>query len=176
MPTKPTGRPRGRPPGAKNGPKTLEEFVFKAVREPIKPPPGPVRRKHVPEPWASMNEAERKEYSAKIRAARKGPNNQIPGKPRALTNAQWAEVQTTARLDAKRIIQKMAEAGQLPEDKAAAEALEKAVVTLRASSAPKDVAALARLVLDFTKAKPAQKSEVTIRTHEDFLDELAGDD
>ena len=82
----------------------------------------------------------------------------------------------TARLDAKRIIKKMKDAGQLPDDPRAAEALEKAVVTLRASSAPKDVAALGRLILDFTKPKPAQKIDHTVRTAEDILDEMAEDD
>jgi len=174
MPTKPTGRPRGRPPGAKNGPKTLEEFVFRAVEEPVEPPPR-ARKNYVPGPWGKMSPEERTAYSRKIAAARKLPTKQTPGKPRHLTNTQWAEVTATARLDAKRIIQKVKDAGQMPDDEKAAEALEKTVVTLRASQSPKDVAALARLVLDFTKAKPAQKSEITVRTHEDFLDELADD-
>lgn len=174
MPTKPTGRPRGRPPGAKNGPKTLEEFVFRALEEPIKPPARSTNYGKIGA-WANKSPEERSAYSAKLIAARKGRTQQIPGKPRRLTNAQWAEVTATARLDAKRIIQKVKDAGQMPDDEKAAEALEKTVVTLRASQSPKDVAALARLVLDFTKAKPAQKSEVTIRTHEDFLDELADD-
>lgn len=174
MPTKPTGRPRGRPPGAKNGPKTLEEFVFKALKQPLEPPSRSTNHGQIGA-WAHKTPEERSAYSARLRAARTMPTRQTPGKPRALTNTQWAEVSATARLDAKRIIKKLKDAGTFPEDEKAAEALEKAVVTLRASQSPKDVAALARLILDFTKAKPAQKSEVTIRTHEDFLDEIAGD-
>lgn len=126
-------------------------------------------------PWANMTPEERKAYSQKLVAARKGnhPNTAVPGKPRDLTNAQWAAVREVASRDAKRIIQKMKDAGQFPDDPRAAEALEKAVVTLRASESPKDIAALGRLILDFTKAKPAAKIDHTIRTHEDFLDELA---
>jgi hypothetical protein len=127
-----------------------------------------------------MTPDERKAYSAKLVAARKGnralTNTNIPGKPRDLTNAQWAEVKKQAARDAKRIIAKMKDAGQLPDDPRAQEALTKAVETLRASENPKDVAALGRLILDFTKAKPAQRIEATVRTAEDILDEMAADD
>jgi len=178
MPTKPTGRPRGRPPGVKNKPKTIEEFVQVELTA---PPPKPPRAKKAAArgPWAHMTPEERKAYSQKLNAApRKGPppNTQTPGKPRDLTNAQWAEVQEIARLDAKRIMQKMKDAGQVPDDPRAAEALEKTVETLRTAESAKDKIAAARLILDFTKAKPAQKTEVTVRTAEDILDEMAEDD
>ncbi|MET3712626.1 hypothetical protein ABIC65_003344 [Sphingomonas trueperi] len=124
-----------------------------------------------------MTPEQRKAYSAKPVAARKGnhPNTNIPGKPRGLTCAQWATVQAEAKRDAKRIIAKMKDAGQLPDDPRAVEALEKAVTTLRASQSTKDVAALGRLILDFTKAKPAQKVDHIVRTAEDILDEMAAE-
>jgi len=173
MPTKPTGRPRGRPPGVKNKPKSIEDFVLSTIAEPPKAPP---KLKRWPAgPMLNMSPEERTAYSLKMAAARSRPTNQTPGKPRDFTNAQWAEVQATARLDAKRIMKKMKDSGQLPDDPRAVEALEKAVTTLKASTAPKDVAALARLVLDFTKAKPAQKVDHTVRTAEDILDEMAED-
>lgn len=175
MPTKPTGRPRGRPPGVKNKPKTIEAFVFAALDDPIVPPERPKMRGGTG-PWAKMTPEERSAYSRKIAACRKRPTNQTPGKPPDLTNAQWVAVQEIAATDAKRIIKKMRDAGQLPDDPRAVEALEETVKTLRAAESAKDKIAAARLILDFTKAKPAQKTEVTVRTHEDFLDELAGDD
>lgn len=176
MPTKPTGRPRGRPKGVKNKPKTIEQFVVEQISSPIARPPVPPKMA-ARGPWANMTPEERKAYSQKLIAARRGnrPNTNTPGKPRGLTDAQWAVVRSEAARDAKRIIAKMKDAGQLPDDPRAVEALEKAVTTLRASDNPKDVAALGRLVLDFTKAKPAQKIDHTVRTHEDFLDELAAD-
>ncbi|MBB3693006.1 hypothetical protein [Sphingomonas sp. BK580] len=123
-----------------------------------------------------MTPEERSEYSRRLNAANHArTTRQIPGKPARLTIPQWEEVLAVARLDTKRIMQKMKDAGQLPDDPRAVEALEKAVVTLRASESPKDVAALGRLILDFTKAKPAAKIDHTIRSHEDFLDELAGE-
>ncbi len=179
MPSKPTGRPRGRPPGVKNKPKTIEQFVVEQHSSPIAPPPVPPKMA-ARGPWANMTPDERKAYSAKLVAARQGRralnNTNIPGKPRDLTNAQWAAVKEEAARDAKRIIAKMKDAGQLPDDPRAEEALTKAVATLRAAESPKDIAALGRLILDFTKAKPAQKIEATVRTAEDILDEMAADD
>ncbi len=177
MPTKPTGRPRGRPPGVKNKPKSIEQFVLETITQPPQPPPR--QPKAAPRgPWANMSPEERKAYSQKLIAARKGNRTYKtpPGKPRDLTLAQWAEVQATARLDAKRIIQKMKDAGQFPDDPRAAEALETTVKTLRTATSPKDVAALARLILDFTKPKPATKIDHTVRSAEDILDEMAADD
>lgn len=152
--------------------------MVEQISSPIAPPPR-VQKGAARGPWANKTPEERKAYSQKLIAARKGnhPNTNVPGKPRDLTKAQWAAVMVEARADAKRIMQKMKDAGQLPDDPRAVEALEKAVTTLRASESPKDVAALGRLILDFTKAKPAQKIEATVRTAEDILDEMAdGDD
>jgi hypothetical protein len=175
--TKPTGRPRGRPKGVKNKPKSIEEFVLLQVSEPIQPPPV-APKKAARGPWAHMTPEERKAYSRKLIEARKGnrPKSTIPGKPRDLTAAQWAAVQEQAARDAKRIIAKMKDAGQLPDDPRAVEALEKAVKTLRQSENAKDVAALGRLILDFTKSKPTTKAELTVKTAEDLLDEMAEDD
>lgn len=176
MPTKPTGRPRGRPPGVKNKPKTVEEFIHAELTS---PPPRPARRpkRAASGPWAGKSPEERTALSRKLNAANSGrrTNSQIPGKPSDLTIAQWAEVQEIARQDAKRIMQRMKDAGQVPDDPRAAEALQKTVETLRTAESAKDKIAAARLILDFTKAKPAQKSEVTVRSAEDILDEMAGD-
>ncbi|QOT72833.1 hypothetical protein H5V43_06895 [Sphingobium fuliginis] len=116
----------------KNKPKSIEEFVFQTITAPPPPPPRPVKMA-ARGPWANMTPEERKAYSQKLIAARKGnhPNKPIPGKPAKLTNAQWAEVQEAARLDTKRIMKKIKEAGQLPDDPMAVEALEKTVKTLR---------------------------------------------
>jgi hypothetical protein len=88
------------------------------------------------------------------------------------TNEQIAALKAQALADANRIFKKMKDAGLVPEDQHAAEALHTAVLTMRACESPKDKIAAARLILDFTKAKPASKTELTVRSHEDFLDEL----
>lgn len=172
MPTKPTGRPRGRPPGAKNRPKTIEAFVFQALESPIQPPSRSTNYGQIGV-WGKLDATGRAEHSARIRAARKRQTNQTPGKPRRLTNKQWAVVQKAAANDAKSIIRMMRDAGQLPDDPHAVEALERTLQVLRSAESAKDKSAAARLILDFTKAKPSHKSEVVVRSHEDFLDGLA---
>ena len=177
MPTKPTGRPRGRPKGALNKPKTVEQFVVDSMTS--RPPDPPRKPKMAARgPWANKTPEERKAYSQKLIAARKGKqvNAQTPGKPARLTNAQWAEVQAQAEADAKRIIKKMKDAGQLPDDELAVEALTKVAQTLREATTPRDIASLGRLMLDFTKTKPVQKHDHTVRTMEDELDEMGRDD
>lgn len=125
-----------------------------------------------------MNEEERKAYSRKLVAARKGNNKSnhvIPGRPRHLSNEQYFELKERVRPEINRIKKKMKEAGQLPEDKRAEQVLDKALETFLLSTTAKDVSSLGRLILDFTKAKPAQKTELTVKTAEDWLDELSDD-
>jgi hypothetical protein len=180
MPTKRTGNPRGRPKGVKNKPKDIEAFVLyytldKPPRPPT-PPKGPARG-----PWVGMTEEERKAYSQKLIAARtpgkpRKLNPELKGKPRAMTGPEYIAAKKTAIKEVNRIIKKMDKEGTLPEDGMASEALKKAAGALTLATTAKDIATLGRLVLDFTKAKPASKQEITVRSHEDFLDELAQDD
>lgn len=172
MPTKPTGRPRGRPPGAKNIPK-IEDFVAQSLMAPVPVPK--LKPKGRPRgPWAHMTPEQRSEHAKRLSAARKThAGGRLVGVPRALTKEQHEarlEEQTTI---VKRIMKKMADNGQLPDDPRAVEALEESMVILRTQEDAKTKLAAARLVLDFTKAKPTSKQEVTIKTAEDYLDELA---
>ena len=65
----------------------------------------------------------------------------------------------------------------LDEDDAARKALEFAVEVVEADAdGTKDKLAAARLILDFTKKKPAADSNVTINTAEEFLAALADKD
>lgn len=62
------------------------------------------------------------------------------------------------------------------EDEYSKEALKTAVEVMRVDGATRERLQAARLVLDFTKSKPANKSEVTIGKAEDFLASLLADD
>lgn len=87
-------------------------------------------------------------------------------------------IRALAAEQAKELMNKMAEKGMLDENAHANTSLEFAAgVVLAGDVYPiGERLKAARLVLDFTKAKPAQKQEVTIKKAEDFLEELAGDD
>ena len=85
-------------------------------------------------------------------------------KPEAM--AKWAE----ARSSAKETVQTMVEKQIISDDEKANEALETAITVMRGPSThQKEKLSAARLVLDFTRAKPAQKSEVSITKAEDWL-------
>lgn len=172
MPTKPTGRPRGRPKGATNIP-SIETFVQDSLSTP--PPVPPRKPKAKPRgPWAHMAPEERSEHSKRLAALKKGPSGgRRAGVPQKLTVDQFEALVAEQTPIVKRIMKKMADTGQLPDDPRAVAALEKAVLLVRTSQNEKNQIAAARLVLDFTKAKPTAKVEHTIKTAEDYLDELA---
>jgi hypothetical protein len=124
-----------------------------------------------------MTAEERTEYFRKLSSLRKRCGAKgIAAKPRGLTVAQYEARLAEQKPIIQRIIKKMADQGQLPDDPRAVEALEKTMVILRTQEDAKSKLAAARLILDFTKAKPTTKIEHTVKTAEDYLDELAEDD
>lgn len=185
MPTKRTGNPRGRPPGVKNKPKNIEDFIFlhTASRPPI---PAPVEKLKA-RGWAANKTPEERSAFAKMLADRRvalrpergyntKPRKEYMGRPNELSGEQYVKLKAQVAPEIKRILKKMAADGTLPEDDAGNQVLTKALKTFLEVTSPKDIVSLGRLVLDFTKAKPAQKIDVTTRTHEDFLDELAAEE
>lgn len=98
------------------------------------------------------------------------------GRPNNLTNSQFRKMVAQQTAIVERIIKKMADEGLTPDDPMAVESLKEAMVVLRTQDNPKVKLAAARLVLDFTKAKPTSKVEHTFRTAEDILDEMAEDE
>jgi hypothetical protein len=119
-----------------------------------------------------MSPEERSAYSAKIRA-NKSQNRK--GIPRGMSTREFEAAKAAQQPIIARIMKKMADTGQLPDDPMAVEALKEAMTVLRSPITPKEKIAAARLVLDFTKAKPTTKIEHTVRSAEDILDEMAED-
>lgn len=179
MPTKPTGRPRGRPKGSRNIPK-LDAFVVESLATDIPIPAIPKTPKKATGPWAKMTTEERSAYARKI-AAKRDPSTfhlggRKPGVPSNMSAAQWEALQASQKPIVERIIKKMKDTGQLPDDERAVEALTETVTVLRTAQSPRDKLSAARLLLDFLKAKPTTKIETTVRSAEDILDEMAADD
>lgn len=174
MPTKPTGRPRGRPKGSKNIPK-VEDFVAEALVGKVQVPAA--KPKMAPRgPWAGLTPEQRSEYARQLAAKRKAPcGGRRTGVPRTLTVKQYEARKAEQTIIVERIMKKMADNDQLPDDPRAVEALKESMVILRTQEDAKLKLAAARLVLDFTKAKPTSKQEITVKTAEDYLDEIAND-
>jgi hypothetical protein len=84
------------------------------------------------------------------------------------SQAKWFWRQ--ARFEATLTMKKLDKAGVLNDaDDQAREALHAALSIMRMEIAQKDRLAAARLVLDFTKAKPAQRTELTVNKAEEWL-------
>jgi hypothetical protein len=173
MPTKPTGRPRGRPKGSKNIPK-LANFVAESLAGQVPIPP--VKKGAPRGPWANMTPEERSEYSRKLMAQKTGPSG--GGKRGGSTKMTFRqhEARKAEQIPiVKRIMKKMADRGELPDDPRAVEALTETLIVLRTQEDAKIKLGAARLLLDFTQAKPSTKVEHTVKTAEEYLDELADD-
>lgn len=85
-----------------------------------------------------------------------------------------------AQAEAEVIVEYLIGTGQVSEEinknAYAREALEAAVEVMRLDAlAPKDKLMAARAVLEWTMPKPASSSEVTVKTAESFLDQIADD-
>jgi hypothetical protein len=79
------------------------------------------------------------------------------------------------RMYAKEVTKIMVEQGHLPEDPKVEKAFEVAMEILASQINAATRLSAARLVLDFTKAKPTAKSEVTVKSAEDWIQEVTSD-
>lgn len=92
------------------------------------------------------------------------------GVPDGMRKSQAKVFWKQARFEAALTMNKLEEAGVInPADTMANEALKEALTIMRMPIAQKDRLSAARLVLDFTKAKPAQKTELTVNKAEEWL-------
>jgi hypothetical protein len=84
---------------------------------------------------------------------------------------------TQAKAQAKRDLARMEEKGYvLPKDDYAKEAIESVLTVMRLKDiSPKDRLAAASKLLEYTLAKPAAETNVTLKKAEDFLADLAKD-
>jgi hypothetical protein len=165
-------RPRGRPKGSKNKPKTLHDFLAAslAISE-LGPPPKRKRlklsakvRKKRAENLGTLSK--RREYGR--------THNGLATVPKGWRLKDYAPHAIKAQNEAKRMIAIMEKQGLLDEmDEMGKTALKTAFSLMQEPGSKEFKLKALRTVLEYTKAKPAAKSDVTIRTAEDFLDELA---
>lgn len=108
------------------------------------------------------------------------PNGRGPGRPRGSIDGyskyELNKQRKQAKAEAKEIVKYMEEKKgfEVPKAEFAREAIEAAVETMRMEAiSPKDKLTAARLVLDFTLAKPSSSTEITVKTAESFLEDIA---
>jgi len=103
------------------------------------------------------------------------------GRPKGATDGfsayQRKRMIAKARAEAKVIVNRMEEKGiAIPKDEYAREAFETVVTEMRRKDLlPKDKLSAARTVLEWSMAKPAAETNVTVKKAEDFLNDIAGD-
>jgi ketopantoate hydroxymethyltransferase len=85
--------------------------------------------------------------------------------------AEWA----FARMYAKEVTKIMVDEKMLPEDPKVEKAFTAAVEVLESPMSQAIKLQAARLILDFCKAKPVAKSEVTVKSAEDWLAQVTAD-
>ena len=93
------------------------------------------------------------------------------GVPDGHTKETIAPIREQAKKDAIKVVKIMSDKYNI-EDEYQKEALTTAVEVMRLDGQSRERLAAARLVLDFTKSKPATKSDVSISRAEDFLASL----
>ena len=115
----------------------------------------------------------RRQWSTKHRKNAGRPK----GVPDGYRKEQIEPIREEAKKEAEKVVKVMSDKYGIENDYAK-EALKAAVEILRVPAETRERLAAARLVLDFTKSKPANKSEVTIGKAEEFLSSLLveGDD
>lgn len=97
------------------------------------------------------------------------------GVPDGYTKAQIEPLRDNAKKEAETLVNVMADKYEI-EDDYSREALQTAVEIMRVPGETRERLSAARLILDYTKAKPVSKSEVAISKAEDFLASLLDED
>jgi hypothetical protein len=115
--------------------------------------------------------------AAQVETARAIPREMNAGKVRGYRLVEQNAAREKAEAEAEEIVAVMADKLNIQEDEHAKAALEFAVSVVKDETVNvKDRLSGAKLVLDFTKSKPASKAEVEIKKAEDFLEALAQED
>jgi len=146
------------------------------------------RAKAPPKPTLHPQKAPKKNYFSTLMETPEGREKRRqwstkarinPGRPKGVPDGYRKEtiepMRAKAKKDAKRITEIMSEKFNI-EDEYQKEALQTAVEVMRLVGETRERLAAARLVLDFTKSKPASKSDVAIHKAEDFLASLLIED
>lgn len=190
LPKRPRGRPKGYSPKNPQKPPTdLQEWlVTQAATNPRERKPAVPELKRgrgrikgckgkATSTSGQIAKATPEQRQKWIEKARKTRAQTTPyDKPKDWTKTEYAIFLEQARTEAKRIYKIMKAEGLIPENEMAAKSLEAAFEMVTSNMAARDKLQAIRTVLEYTKQKPASKSDITLKTAEDFLDELAEHD
>lgn len=95
------------------------------------------------------------------------------GVPDGMRKEEALEKWAVAKESAKQTMADLKDAGALTADEKANEALETAITLMRSPMKQETRLAAARLVLDFTRSKPASKQDISVNKAEEWLAAVA---
>lgn len=124
---------------------------------------------------ANLSPEERSARATKASLAAKasGKGGRKPGVPVAYDQWQYRAIRDDARKEIKRIVKIMDDQGALPENPLARQAM-MAALDLLAEPGTKDMKLkVLRTILEYNLAKPVSKQDITVRSAEDWLADLA---
>lgn len=131
-------------------------------------------------PYANKTDEERLAMIQAMTSRTRGKSGRPGGLPNGWTKDRWAWHLFCIKHTSHRYLENVIKDNELdrtnPDDAAAIEALTKAVHIMRSDSPQVQQLAAAKLILEFTKAKPSSKSDVTVHTAEDFLAQVMKDE
>lgn len=157
--TKRAKKPRGRPPG-----KIVNGHRMKYRKKEKRPAPSKTIQQSLDETpglreWGTLR-------GKQVTALNPEPGRKI-GQASSITSFRAEKLWDQARKSARKSMEDIKKTIDLPA--AAEEALLAALTTMRSPLAAREKLAAAKLVLDFTMAKPVAKSEVTVNAAEAWL-------
>ena len=150
----------------------------KQKRGPRKQKPAKVKTKAYCNPWLGKTEKQIAVWKEAISQGRKGNRGRPLGLPDGIGKEAFAIHKAQVDAEAVIIMRKIVEDNELDsvEDRYAIEALDTAVKIMRTQGDARNKLGAAKLILEYTKAKPSTKSDLTVHTAEDFLAQVLKDE
>jgi hypothetical protein len=156
------------PPKKTDGRKTRKKSSRHA-----KPGTNPSASKRLKELWADPEWRARATEQNRRNSVNNKHKGARCGVPDGMRKAEATVLWDKAKESAKQTMAELKDAGALTTDEKANEALETAITLMRSPMKQETRIAAARLVLDFTRSKPASKSDITVNKAEEWLAAVA---
>jgi hypothetical protein len=149
------------------------------MRKPRKTKPKPSESgKHVKNPWANKTEEQKAQWKANMLKATAGKQGRPKGLPDGMGAEKFAIHKAQVAKETKIIMEKIVDENDLTtkDGQYAVEALETAVTIMRLQGDARNKLGAAKLILEYTKSKPSAKTELTVNTAEDLLNQILADE
>jgi hypothetical protein len=131
--------------------------------------------------WAEASPEKRAEWAVALKEATQrrvesqNPTNWRTGIPNGMRREEAEAEWRFAGMYAKEVVKIMVDEKLVPDDPKVTKAFEAAVQVLESPMTQTVKLQAARLILDFLKAKPVAKSEITVQKAEDWLAQVTAD-